>query len=61
MKRIRGIRAALCTSVVGWACSESFSEPQVDPVTGTAAAAGIEGQLSLAYSHDIQGETKPCG
>jgi hypothetical protein len=56
MRRV-GIWAALaCT---GLACTEN--PPNLDPVTGVAAATSIEGQLSLAYSHDMQGETKPCG
>ena len=42
-----------------WACSGEL--PELDPVTGAHAVGTVEGQLSLAYSHDMQGETKPCG
>mgnify|MGYP004413426859 FL=1 len=44
---------------LSWSCSSET--PQVDAVTGAHAVGTIEGQLSLAYSHDMQGETKPCG
>jgi hypothetical protein len=44
---------------LSWSCSSET--PELDAVTGAHAVGTIEGQLSLAYSHDMQGETKPCG
>ena len=48
------------------ACTNPDS-PELDPVTGAHAleemiAQDVEnGSLSIVYSHDIQGETEPCG
>ena len=49
-----------------WSCAEP-EPPVLDPVTGAHILQEVEetavedGRLSIAYSHDIQGETEPCG
>ena len=49
--------------MVSMGCSNSL-EPELDPEPGAATLAAVDashGDINLAYSHDMQGETKPCG
>ena len=58
------------TRQLGLLCLAACAEPtlpELDPVTGAHALEEMDAQeaepgaLNIVYSHDIQGETEPCG